>query len=875
MNINQKILLSLLIIAIVVIIIIIIFIFLNNKKLEEEKRKRKEEERKKKEKKKEERKKEKEKEKEKEKDTPYQPTPQPIPDELKKELPKFIEKFNKEFKIIFGKRLHDIILVNNKEIFKAIFNVFVFLPNGDYGNFIQNVLTFLLSSEYTSAPDYYIKNVSNLEVLSFEYDDTNNEIEYTCEGGKSYITFNAILNTFDDTIEDPTKRNIIINAIIQIYLTYKMFNAEQNMDIRWKLPVKIKIEVFKNINDNTMSLNLNNYEIGINFTGQALGNCFMYFLLYHIQMKAGTLPNKFLKSFFANLLKGTDLFETIIIPGLYYLPSAISTTGSYIKNKLPPIDEIAVPFMETLSNIFSNTQYNYMNADNLYRQLEEGRWLENYDDKKLLFGSKIVSEWRKMCAKKFTSTGYQLTNLPLRLGCYMLLDGPTIVKGIYETIKDYYIYPGVYGTFYGAVLSNQIKHVVICEIIYFILIEIIFFMIALSFFFTGLTISSVNDTKTSVPPNFVDTAFKCNYCTYNDDSCKNATHIPQPPIDPCAECQLKTAKLEKIIIDTADQLIKEKMTEETKLKFLNLKLNRVKNINTECVSECNVSKCGQTDNCGKYCFVKYINQVYEPRVTWNFTFDNKTMSYMLDANTINNQIITLKNMDNDESKNILFLYKNNIMSIYQGYDFVKTYDEFYYDFQTFMYKSVNNDGLILYPTNCNNDCLSFQEDDNNCGKCGNKCADCERCCKGKCIDTNMDNNNCGGCGQICPPNTYCSDGRCKKNRDENGDCVKGWSGDDCEISNVCNNNGLLDENKKCVCVFPWTGDECNQCPAQYKDCNTFECTDCYDGPNCQYTRELCQNHGCPKYDIDSKTLSCVCDTGYAGKNCQNKLDLTR
>ena len=77
--------------------------------------------------------------------------------------------------------------------------------------------------------------------LSFEYDDNNNEIEYTCEGGKSYITFNAILNTFDDTIEDPTKRNIIINAIIQIYLTYKMFNAEQNMDIRWKLPVKIKI----------------------------------------------------------------------------------------------------------------------------------------------------------------------------------------------------------------------------------------------------------------------------------------------------------------------------------------------------------------------------------------------------------------------------------------------------------------------------------------------------------------------------------------------------------------------------------------------------------------------------------------------------------
>ncbi|AKU93601.1 hypothetical protein AKJ09_00265 [Labilithrix luteola] len=74
---------------------------------------------------------------------------------------------------------------------------------------------------------------------------------------------------------------------------------------------------------------------------------------------------------------------------------------------------------------------------------------------------------------------------------------------------------------------------------------------------------------------------------------------------------------------------------------------------------------------------------------------------------------------------------------------------------TAVYK--NCDGLI------ENGCeVNIQGDTNNCGACGNKCAQGEHCimgqcgcptgmtdCNGKCIDLTSDTGNCGACGNVC------------------------------------------------------------------------------------------------------------------------------
>ena len=80
---------------------------------------------------------------------------------------------------------------------------------------------------------------------------------------------------------------------------------------------------------------------------------------------------------------------------------------------------------------------------------------------------------------------------------------------------------------------------------------------------------------------------------------------------------------------------------------------------------------------------------------------------------------------------------------------------------------------------CGDFCVLAQDDSDNCGACGNVCADGERCISGSCeapdescampgqalcgescIDTMSDQNNCGGCGRSCGGEAFCEMGVC-------------------------------------------------------------------------------------------------------------------
>jgi Stigma-specific protein, Stig1 len=68
-------------------------------------------------------------------------------------------------------------------------------------------------------------------------------------------------------------------------------------------------------------------------------------------------------------------------------------------------------------------------------------------------------------------------------------------------------------------------------------------------------------------------------------------------------------------------------------------------------------------------------------------------------------------------------------------------------------------------------CTTFLDDESNCGGCGRKCLDGERCtdgmcgcpkdeirCNGKCTAVKVDDDNCGSCGTSC--GEFCENGKC-------------------------------------------------------------------------------------------------------------------
>ncbi len=162
-------------------------------------------------------------------------------------------------------------------------------------------------------------------------------------------------------------------------------------------------------------------------------------------------------------------------------------------------------------------------------------------------------------------------------------------------------------------------------------------------------------------------------------------------------------------------------------------------------------------------------------------------------------------------------------------------------------------------------------DANNCGTCGNKCADGTACIEGKCgcpagriactfgqgitmcVDPMNDDNNCGGCGTICdpppdactpepPPNAYygCREGKCgalkcqQGTADCNGDLGSGadkCGGDGCEVPDLASDDNCGGCGIKCTkpgehCINEGNGWECGvACAKDGKVLCGFECAD--------------------------------------------------
>lgn len=183
-------------------------------------------------------------------------------------------------------------------------------------------------------------------------------------------------------------------------------------------------------------------------------------------------------------------------------------------------------------------------------------------------------------------------------------------------------------------------------------------------------------------------------------------------------------------------------------------------------------------------------------------------------------------------------------------------------------------------------CLNLQNDNNNCGQCGNECSngdicingncicenqgrDCnenlgERCCNGLCKNINHDINNCGQCGNSCGSNTRCLTGGCI--------CNGGYNNCDLDWNNGCECYGCC-EDEMCI-------EDCGTNASCYQESNYGECI-CNGGfSSCDGNWEngcecdgCCNNNSCMTscgINAYCDSVGCQCNSSFG--NCDDGWD---
>lgn len=147
---------------------------------------------------------------------------------------------------------------------------------------------------------------------------------------------------------------------------------------------------------------------------------------------------------------------------------------------------------------------------------------------------------------------------------------------------------------------------------------------------------------------------------------------------------------------------------------------------------------------------------------------------------------------------------------------------------------------------CNELCVDWTKDTNNCGGCGNVCPSGQSCqggqcgcpgsqeyCGGSCVDTTSDPNNCGSCLHTCPANSTCQNGKCECNT---GYCPKGNSCTSTNTSSDPNNCGYCEHTcSSGVCCNSSCLDSDQVCCGGGIPCGNESC--CQDG-KCLATKSV-------------------------------------
>ncbi len=229
-----------------------------------------------------------------------------------------------------------------------------------------------------------------------------------------------------------------------------------------------------------------------------------------------------------------------------------------------------------------------------------------------------------------------------------------------------------------------------------------------------------------------------------------------------------------------------------KPKYFPIINTNLDNTNQNCYSR----KCGSLNTCNIPSNYKYFN-TKEDNLFWRFsnaynqnTYDynqlvlNKSYSPTADPTDPFNKFFgnptfyqyTLKSNNNgpniDFETDEIFSYLSILNDINLDDSIIIPEGSYFKLMKDNTY--LNSDGFYFQPINCGNDCLSFINDNDNCGKCGNKCQNGYKCCGKKCIPISVSETcaehdcykNCEdgsiNCGGVCVPlNNINSDCTCK------------------------------------------------------------------------------------------------------------------
>lgn len=148
-------------------------------------------------------------------------------------------------------------------------------------------------------------------------------------------------------------------------------------------------------------------------------------------------------------------------------------------------------------------------------------------------------------------------------------------------------------------------------------------------------------------------------------------------------------------------------------------------------------------------------------------------------------------------------------------------------------------------TDCDDECVDTETNDEHCGECGNECEDGEVCdggtcvtsceddetlCEGECVDTETNDDHCGECGEECETDVDGAEPVC-----EDGECGEECVADDEEI---CDDECTNTDNDRDNCGE--CGEECGVNEVcRDGDCEGGLGDDCNDDGDCPPTSECC------------------------------------